>query len=428
MTKTYNSKFAEFLYDEGDRISLLKRVLAALDHPDMKFKIIHVCGTNGKGSTAIMIANILKELGIAAGLFTSPAIGDVTDTIRVNMTRISIGEYQTKVAHLEQLMSTTEFNDDQLSKFEADFIISMMVFAEAKVDYVVLECGLGGELDATNAVTTTMYSIFTKISLDHLGILGDSLAEIATTKSKIIRPQNTTIMAPNQQMITKKVIQGEAKIKQADLIDADQHQTTVSNGKFSFLNQEFEFGLKASYEQENLNTVLCWLSNFKNRLTISEEKIATAVSSALGNNLSIPGRFELVTKNPAIILDAAHNPDGVGAFVKTVADNYSDQPKIIINGFLKDKDFKTAVSELLKLKNTRFIITNPRNESRELNSKRLDEVFYRETGITYPNFSDPIKALDFAIKQATSEIPDAVIFVVGSFYLINPIRESLTGE
>ncbi len=435
MAEQSKKPFAPFLYDQGDRIGLLKQVLASFGHPDKAFKIIHVCGTNGKGSTSMMIAAVLRQLKFHVGLFTSPAIGDTTNSIQTDFSPVSERVFQDKLSIIAKQMEEPAFKAAQLSEFEALFLAAMLIFAEQGVDYVVLECGLGGELDATNAVSTTIYSIFTEIGLDHLGLLGNSLREIATTKARIIRPGNTTILAQHQQPVTAAVVRGEALRKHATFLSAElaqvhQHrdrqfnqvQYAVQQPKFKLTGQ-FKFSLKATYQLENLATVITWLSDFLPRIGLITQ--FNAVLSGALAALTVPGRFEQIATDPVIILDGGHNPDGIRAFVSSVDAQYRNSPKIVVNGFLKDKDYEQAVKSLSKLKQTQFIVTEPINQERELPADSLAGVYQRIIGDRFPQVADPIVAIKMAITEAKKMPKQPIIFVVGSFYLLNPIRTYL---
>lgn len=427
------AEFPTFLYDQGDRIGLLKRILKALGSPDQKFKIIHICGTNGKGSTAMMITAILKQMGHRVGLFTSPYIGEIYNGIQIDFKNIPSRIFEEKISVIKKLLRTAAFANVKVSEFEAQFLISMLYFAEQRVDYVVLECGLGGELDATNAVATTMYSIFTKISLDHVDILGNNITEIATTKSKIIRHHNVTITAQNQSLEALKVLENEAVSKQAVFLNADRVTITTSQQSkrskqvhyrallgHSEQSGTFRFGLAGTYQLENLATVLTWFFDFVKR-TSFQQRLDDILAHSLAE-LVVPGRFETVQQKPKIILDGGHNPDGISAFVETVQKLYPNAPKLIVNGFLKDKSYEIAVQKLLTLKNSSFIITQPENQQRELSPVKLADVYQKYTNRQFPEFTSPVKAIKQAIMTAS---PTTVILVVGSFYLLNPIRTYL---
>lgn len=423
--------FTGFLYDKGDRIALLKRVLKTLGNPDTDFSIIHVCGTNGKGSTSKMIADLLANLDHQVGLFTSPFIGEITNSIQINSKNISKTDFDQILDSLKQTMQLPQFSDDELSSFEALFVAAMIYFSRQNVDFVVLECGLGGELDATNAVVTTMYSIFTRIGLDHIGILGDTIAEIATTKSKIIRPSNTTIVAPNQRPISLEIIKKEAESKNSRLINASQVKISsqVNQDESLSINYtdgstsgSFKFNLLGNYQLENVATVLVWLFDFakQNRLKLDYDRL---LSKTLGS-ITVPGRFEIVSSSPKIILDGAHNLDAIGSFVDTVQSKYADEKKIFVTGFLKDKDYRDNIRLLTTINHSDFKITQPNNPDRALSAKSLEDVITEETGRVYPSFGNPITALDNALVEAKQH-KNTIIFVVGSFYLLNPIRAYL---
>ncbi|EHO51110.1 bifunctional folylpolyglutamate synthase/dihydrofolate synthase [Lentilactobacillus kisonensis] len=431
MTK---KNFSSFLYNHGDRITLLKRVLAYLGHPDQNFSIIHICGTNGKGSTSMMIAACLENLDQRVGLFTSPAIGQQTNCIQVNGVEISKGHLNDLFMKLKQVMAISEFHDAELSDFEALFLASMLYFSEEGADYVVLECGLGGELDATNAVTTTLYSIFTEIGLDHLGVLGNSLEEIVTTKSKIIRPANTTIIAPQHSQIINGIIKREATIKGARLIDAAKTviihsqnigQQLMVDYQTSQQHGQFQFGLLANYQLENVRTVIAWLIDFCQSKHLTNQ-ISDLLNHALAT-INVPGRFETVNKKPMIIVDGGHNLDGITAFANTVNTIFPHYNKLIVTGFLKDKDYQDSVHKLLGIKQAHFIITEPDNVDRRLAARQLQQAFIDASGITYPVFKRPITAIKAAINAANRQ-SKLLIFVVGSFYLLNPIRTYLINK
>lgn len=429
MKDDLTSHFAEFLYDQGDRIGLLKQVLRQLGNPDTNYSIIHVCGTNGKGSTATMIAALLQKMGQQVGLFTSPFIGDVTNSIRINQQAIQMTHFNHYLNRLQQLMASFGDGKQELSEFEAQFVTAMQYFSDQGVDYVVLECGLGGELDATNAVTTTMYSIFTKIGMDHIGILGNTIEEIATTKSKIIRKGNTTITAPNQRPQVSAILSHEAIEKNAAFLDANQVQIDQQSDDRTSLHYQFndraghfKFGLQGAYQVENVRTVLLWLFDFQKhqRSTIDTDRLLT---QALGK-LSVTGRFETISTKPIIMIDGAHNVDAISAFVQSVKQSFPKQPKLIITGFLKDKDYVDNVRLLAQIPNATFRLTQPDNPERKLDKDHLQTVFKNVTEKRYPTFRNPIVALKNSMAEA-SENPELVILVVGSFYLINPICDYL---
>ena len=165
---------------------------------------------------------------------------------------------------------------------------------------------------------------------------------------------------------------------------------------------------------------MTWFFDFVKR-TSFQQRLDDILAHSLAE-LVVPGRFETVQQKPKIILDGGHNPDGISAFVETVQKLYPNAPKLIVNGFLKDKSYEIAVQKLLTLKNSSFIITQPENQQRELSPVKLADVYQKYTNRQFPEFTSPVKAIKQAIMTAS---PTTVILVVGSFYLLNPIRTYL---
>ncbi|MEJ1320855.1 Mur ligase family protein [Latilactobacillus sakei] len=208
------------LYGEDERVTLLRQILKAMGHPDHAFSIIHVCGTNGKGSTSAMIAAILQASGYSVGLFTSPHIMAVEESIQINRQLISKAQFARLLTTVQTVLKKLGFDPTtDLSYFETLVLVALVYFKQQQVDYVLWECGLGGALDATNAVDRVAYTLFTKISLDHMALLGDTIEAIATTKSKIIRPQTPVIVAPEQTKTTLHVLQAEVRRQSAPAAD-----------------------------------------------------------------------------------------------------------------------------------------------------------------------------------------------------------------
>ncbi|KRL01203.1 bifunctional folylpolyglutamate synthase/dihydrofolate synthase [Liquorilactobacillus capillatus] len=433
ITNNSEERLPTTLYGQGDRIALIKKVLQQLQQPDENFKIIHVCGTNGKGSTCTMIAALLQNMNYKTGLFSSPFITNITECIQINRQPIAQSMLKSYTDKVKQTLVEMGLELTALSSFELLFSAAMLYFSDKKVNYVVLECGLGGELDATNAVSQTTYAVFTKIGLDHTAVLGKTIAEIATTKSKIIREKETVILAPKQREKTLAVLKKQAYKMHAHIHSAawtkitfTEEKTLIRKACWQTTTQKilFDYSLRGSYQKENLATVLTWLDIFLKRQhrKINRQRLLEGALS----NIVIPGRFESVSTQPSIILDAAHNIDGINAFVETVNQLYPTSEKILLVGFLRDKDYKHCIEELLKLKKTQFIITEPDNQERKLTAKELQISFQDATGKQLPQFADPVAALEYALKIKPEK--DALILVVGSFYLLKVIRQLFTNE
>ena len=455
----------ESLYGEKKRVTLLAEILDKMDNPASDVQVIHVSGTNGKGSTCYMINSILCEMGYKVGLFTSPQIRTIYELIKVNGVEIIELEFEDCKSKLRRVLNELGLDlENDLSYFEMVLLIAMIHFKNKDVNVLILECGLGGELDATNAVSKIDYTIFTKIGIDHKNILGNTIEEICQTKSKIIRKQSNVIIAPNQRNVVYEILEKEAKNKNCDVFLAEKNikiekvenkeknsqniyekedlksengsefqnkvrAEIIGNYDFgkNFKNNEyfFRFELKGNQQLENLTTVLMWYFKFcddSKNLLENTEKI---LDRALGT-LQIAGRMEKVEKIKNVYLDVAHNEDSVEAFVDYVKKNFDNRKKIFVVGFLKDKEVEKCVN-LLKMAGDNFILTEPNNEERKLDSKILKRYFEDKKIENPKNIIISEKNIERAFLKALElrENEDECIFVVGSFYLLGEVKKAI---
>ena len=453
----------ESLYGEKKRVKLLAEILDKMDNPVSDVQVIHVSGTNGKGSTCYMINSILCEMGYKVGLFTSPQIRTIYELIKVNGIEIIELEFKECKNKLRQVLNELDLDlENDLSYFEMVFLIAMIHFKNKDVNVLILECGLGGELDATNAVSKIDYTIFTKIGIDHKNILGNTIEEICQTKSKIIRKQSNVIIAPNQRDVVYEILEKEAKYKNCDIFLAEKNikiekmenieensqniyekedlksandlefqnkikAEMIGNYDFgkNFKNNEyfFKFGLKGEQQLENLATVLMWYFRFCDDSKNSVENTEEILDRTLGT-LQIEGRMEKVEKIKNVYLDVAHNEDSVEAFVDYVKKNFDNKKKIFVVGFLKDKEVEKCVN-LLKIAGDNFILTEPNNEERKLDSEILKKYFEDKKIENPKNIIISEKNIEKAFLKALElrENEDECIFVVGSFYLLGEVKK-----
>jgi len=453
----------ESLYGEKKRVKLLAEILDKMNNPASDVQVIHVSGTNGKGSTCYMINSILCEMGYKVGLFTSPQIRTIYELIKVNGIEIIELEFKECKNKLRQVLNELDLDlENDLSYFEMVFLIAMIHFKNKDVNVLILECGLGGELDATNAVSKIDYTIFTKIGIDHKNILGNTIEEICQTKSKIIRKQSNVIIAPNQIDVVYEILEKEAKYKNCDIFLAEKNikiekmenieensqniyekedlksandlefqnkikAEMIGNYDFgkNFKNNEyfFKFGLKGEQQLENLATVLMWYFRFCDDSKNSVENTEEILDRTLGT-LQIEGRMEKVEKIKNVYLDVAHNEDSVEAFVDYVKKNFDNKKKIFVVGFLKDKEVEKCVN-LLKIAGDNFILTEPNNEERKLDSEILKKYFEDKKIENPKNIIISEKNIEKAFLKALElrENEDECIFVVGSFYLLGEVKK-----
>ena len=371
----------------------VEKLLNTFSNPHLKTKTIHVAGTNGKGSTCSFIASILTEKGEKVGLFTSPHIFDFKERIRINGTTISEEDVVTFCTKLREIELPF-----QPSFFEITFVMAMEYFAAQNCTYAIIETGLGGRLDATNAVQPLL-SIITNIGLDHQNFLGNTIEAIAAEKAGIIK-NKVPVFVAEETAGTKNIFLNHALEKQTSIQFLLPTYTKVD-------------GI-ANYQQTNLQTAIQGLS------VIGIEANDAEVSLALRNlydNTGLFGRFQEIQKQPQIIIDAAHNEAGIKILLKELQDTPHEKLKFIV-GSSGDKDLKKLITNL--------------PSTSEINLC----VFKNERSTTYNELSE-LAAEIGAVKKVYKEINAAIneivsdtlynetIVICGSFFLISDIKLSL---
>ncbi len=333
----YLSSLEKFGINLGlDRINYL---LDRLDNPHLKFKSIHIAGTNGKGSTAVMIASILKEAGYKVGLYTSPHLFDYTERIKINGKDISHKDFEAGLKLARKIANPPlplgegggvrrkrgEGSDLRPTVFEALTAVAFWYFAKKKVDYAVVEVGMGGRLDATNVITP-LVSVITNIELEHTKILGKTLAKIAAEKAAIIKPGVPSVTAEWKREALE-VIRREAKKKESLLIQVSR-KSKVEN--------------RSLIGQHQTTNAACAIAAI--RLAGIRMK-KQAISAGL-RKVKWPARFQIVSNKPLIIVDGAHNPAGCRTLASAVKKLYPGQRFTIIFGCQSDKDFNRMLKTL----------------------------------------------------------------------------------
>lgn len=420
MEETIEALLPPDFQENRDRLNYLKNLIKELD---LSFKIVHICGTNGKGSTASIISKILVNSGFNTGLFISPHIESIRERIQINGEKIQYEEFLDSLHSVRKYLRNKGYEiDETFVKFDLLFLTAIYYFQSQEVDYGVIEVGLGGAYDSTNTLDTVDYTIFTKIGLDHIHILGNSIEEIARTKAEIIRRGTRTIVAPNQDKRVIEVLEKVANSRGVNLKYASDRGITEKDGQVYIEDEKlgnFSFNSPklGLYQLENIATALRWYGIFcrDQDCSCSQEVVIKSLE-----DLSIPGRFEKIYSKPNVIIDGAHNIDGINMFVKTIKKHYNDTDNIFIIGFLKDKTVEDCVATLFKLKGT-FLITEPEDSNRKLpKEKLLDLAQQYSSNHLLKVYDTPIRALKDCLKCVNKNI-----FVVGSFELMKGLKQYL---
>ncbi|WP_267201130.1 bifunctional folylpolyglutamate synthase/dihydrofolate synthase [Limosilactobacillus kribbianus] len=398
---------------QDDRVALLQRVLDALKRPDHRFKIIHIAGTNGKGSTGALIEQTLQRAGFQVGYFSSPAMVDQREQIRINDEMIAKEDFVRTYEQICQQLPT-DIQPQQISVFEWWTLIMLQYFADQQVDWAVIECGLGGQDDATNAIDAPAAAVITRVALDHTRILGSTIKEIASAKAGIIKSgTKVAILAPNQDEEVKQIIQqrcrqAEVPLLLADGIALEAHGETVRL-RAGVTRLSGHFNLLGTFQHDNLRTATLLIALLVYQGVLPDFEPFTATMATI----AIPGRMQVVARHPLTILDGAHNPDAAKRLVETIHEEFADRRLIMVVGFLADKDWHQMI-RLYQQVAAKIIVTSPDNHQRALSTAALQE-FIPEAQATV----DARQGLQLAQEMAR---PDDIILVTGSFYLIKELE------
>ena len=402
-------------------LKAMEYFMEKLGHPEKQLKIIHIAGTNGKGSTTEMLANILTKNGYKVGKYISPHLIKYNERISVNGQDITDKEMEDIIEKLkDKIEKYNKLSGTKVTLFELLTTMALYYFKEKNCDFVVLETGLGGLYDCTNIVWP-LVSIITSIGYDHMAILGNTLEEIAIQKAGIIKENSNTVIV-EQKTAIQNIIEETClnknntlnAVKKADI------QNKSYEGEFLTFNykenKNIKLNLKGEKQFENASLCLETINILKQKgFKISEKAVREGLQAVVHK-----ARFETINKKPEIIYDGGHNEEAILNFINTVNTYYKEKEKIYIISILKSKDYKTVLKYLLKDENSTFIFTNGNNEERYVSSKELYETAKRIT----KNEQLYQKKLKEAILYAKSQ-KNKVSFVVGSFYTYSEVIENL---
>ena len=354
----------------------------------LDIKFIHVGGTNGKGSTCAYLSSIIQESGYKVGLFTSPHFFDFRERIKVNNKKIE-KDFITKFIQ-ENIELIEELN---LSFFELSFGMSLYYYFEQKVDYAVIEVGLGGRLDATNIINPIL-SVITNISYDHTEILGNSLEKIAYEKAGIIK-KNTKIIIGERDKKTQNIFIQKADENFSDIIFASDYETDFENSEIEYQNKNIRTAVQVS---KNLNDQ-----------NINETSIKKGIMN-LDSNTDFYGRWTIINYNPKVIFDSAHNESGF-SYLSQQLEKLNYDRLFIILSFVKGKDVKKLITYLPKKS---LIYFTSSNSERSMNYEDIIQCVKENI-----NFDkNPMKVYKEVLKQSSSK---DLIIITGSNYIAKEI-------
>jgi len=397
-------------------LSTIRRILKGLGNPQDNFSCIHVAGTNGKGSVASALASILNASGYKTGLYTSPHLVRFNERITVRNRPVS----DDKVVESYKAVKRVHFGDREPTFFEFTTAMAFYEFGRQKVNWAVIETGMGGRLDATNIIKPAL-SIITNISVEHREYLGNTITEIAGEKGGIIKRRTPVIIGIKQKRAIS-VVKEIAKRKSAPffLLGDDFKVRRNKSGNFTYFGMDntwcnLQTGLLGNYQVDNAALVVAACE------VLNKKKVAISIKSikdGLTNN-SWPGRLEVVCKDPFILLDGAHNLIAARNLSNYLSNNLSNRNITLVIGILDDKPYKAMLKSLLPIC-SRVILTSPKID-RSLAPERLSAV--AESLISdITIIPDVGKAVNHAIESAQ---PSDAICIAGSLYVVGEAKEVL---
>ena len=366
-------------------------LLGKLEYPEKNMDIIHIAGTNGKGSTAAFLASLLKESGKRVGLFTSPHLVTFRERIQINGNYISEDDV---VFWGEKVLEAARGLEVDATMFDIALAMALLYFKSQEVEVVILETGLGGRYDSTRALSVVpKVSVITNIGFDHTAVLGNTLEEIAENKADIIRKDTVAVIAKMDEKAQKVIVSHCEKLSVPYVFAMDME-----------LDSKWELGLLGDYQKENAqNALAAYESYMKGKM--DQEVIALGLKNA-----THPGRLQIIQKDPLVIVDGAHNPQGVSALSRSLKALYPKEKFTFVVGVLADKDYGHMMEEMLPL--AKEFVTVTVESNRALQGEELAR-YLRERG---------------AKAYAASSIEDAFLreqtgktVVFGSLYFVGDV-------
>ncbi len=394
-----------------------QELLEKMGNPQDSLKYVHIAGTNGKGSTAAMTASILRKAGYRTGLYTSPYIYRFHERIQIDGEQISDEDL---VAVTEYVKPLADSMEQAPTEFELVCCIAFEYFKRKKCDIVVLEVGMGGEFDATNVIKAPEVAVITNIGLDHTDVLGATVEEIAKTKAGIFKHGGNAVVyrgTPSVEKVFEDVcVQRGVGLKKADFESLKLHSCGLDGQVFDCGARKSIFlPLLGDHQMHNASVVLSVVDTLiENGWNITENNIYDGL-----RQVSWPGRFDIVSRDPLFIIDGGHNPQCIDALIKNIEDYLRDRKVIALTGVLADKDYGQMYSPVMPLVE-KFVCITPDNP-RKLEAPLLAQYLQQAGAQAEPCESTKegvLRAMELAGK-------DGVVLCFGSLYSIGAIHDAL---
>ena len=417
-------------------LDTIRGLLRELGNPQDDLKFIHIAGTNGKGSVLAYTSTILSEAGYRVGRYVSPTVVSYLERIQTDGEWIPEEKFAQLTEKVRDAIARMEAaGEHSPTVFEAETAIAFLYFREMKCDLVVLEAGLGGELDATNIVSNTICAVFTSIGRDHIGVIGDTVEEIAQNKAGIIKP-GCTVVSVRQRESVNEVIKSRAEACGCSYVQADPRRAEIleeSHRGTRFAYSGWKNGGECRDRGEKFHTVLAGRNQIENAVTALEviralQERGYAVSTEAvkrGMERTVwPGRFTCLGENPVFILDGAHNEDAALKLKESVETYFHGRRLVYITGVFRDKEYRRIARIMGPAADTVFTVDLP-DRNRGLPASELAEVYRDYCGdVRAPEREMPgneaSETVERAVRAAIQEAAEEdVVLVFGSLSFLS---------
>ena len=403
-------------------LDTIRGLLRELGDPQDDLKFIHIAGTNGKGSVLAYTSTVLSKAGYRIGRYVSPTVIGYLEKMQIDGTWISETEFAELAEEIREAIARLEALGEPLpTLFEVETAMAFLYFKKNHCDLVVLETGLGGELDATNIIKNTICAVFATISRDHLGVIGDTLEEIAQTKSGIIKPGCAVVSARQEEAVSR-ILRDRAEKEGCSYTEADLDNLRVVAEDYKSMTVDYKIfrnlksSLTGAHQRANIATALEVIMTLQNMgYQISEDAVRSGISETIWT-----GRFTCLQESPVFIIDGAHNEDAAYRLRESVKKYFQDKELILIMGVFKDKEYEKITSILCPYARSVYTIDLP-NRERTLSAEGLAE--------SAAKYCDRVKAepeikaaVEDAMKEAKELPENRAILACGSLSYLGVVN------
>lgn len=421
MTYEKAVQFIESSKPQGSKLGLerMLKLCAHLGNPQEKLRVVHVAGTNGKGSTCQMIAAMLKQGGYHVGVYLSPYLTDVRDNMVVNGRKISQVDFARICGKLKKAADALAQENELVTEYELLTALAFLYFESKKCDMVILETGLGGRLDATNVVLKPLVSVLCAIDYDHMAVLGNTLKEIATEKCGIMKKDGVTVCygaqpAEAQNVIVQRAAQRHNELIFPDMAKFSVQKSTLQGTRFLYGDNAYFIRLAGAHQVQNALVALETVSVLQKSygIYISDKDVRIGIAKAKN-----PARMEILNQKPLVILDGAHNEQGMEALVSFVKLHVKQHPLIVVFGMLMDKPYEKAIAMLAPICDVLIGVTPD-------NLRALPATVTVELAIKAGVKAHAAENIKQAATMALGEVQyHGAVVICGSLYLAKDVKK-----